>query len=132
PQPLGFRADAAVALFAEGRSQSRSFLDRAVLHDPGGRLQRIDLAHVQLHDERLGAAVGTVERRRKARVVSFQQMNRASEVAGIVLAADRPDGTPGIGTQAAEQTECEEPVTRLSTHTTSVSNEPSGCSSSVR
>src|SRR5205085_1932109 len=47
-------------------------------------------------------------------------------------AANRPHGARGVSAQAAEQAEREEPSRCCATHTTSVSSEPSGRSSSVR
>ena len=101
-------------------------------HHPAPRLELVELAEIELHHERPGAGVGTLERRRERRIVRPEQVNGASEIHGVVLAVERPDGAPGVRGQAAEQAEREEPAAHCSTHTTSVRMEPSARNSRVR
>src|SRR5262249_27873119 len=101
-EAVHFGAHATVALVADCRSKRGTVLQHAVLNDPGCGLHRIYLAEIELHHERLRAFVRTVERGRKARVVSLEEMNRASEIDGIVFAADSPHGAARMACQAAE------------------------------
>ena len=126
------RTHARVALLAEDAAERRARRQRCVLDHPAGRLERIELAEVELHHEFRGVGIGAVEALRQHRVLGRKQVHRAGEIDGVVRAANRPHGARGVSAQAAEQAEREEPSRCCATHTTSVSSEPSGRSSSVR
>ena len=124
--------DTRVARLPEHATQRTAGRQRAMLRHPAGHLQRIELAQIELHHELARVRVGAVERRRQHCVLRRQQVHGTCQVYGVVCAADCPHRAGGVSGQAAEQAEREEPPACRSTHTTSVSSEPSACSSSVR
>src|SRR5689334_9461967 len=133
-QAIAFLLDLGEARLADDVTERLLVADHAVLEHPTLRGGRIEIVEIDFHDERGRVLVGAIERRRQRRVLRAQKMDGSGEVDGVVRAVDRPNGRLRKGTQAAEQTEEgeEEPAADESTHTTSVSSEPSGRSSSVR
>ena len=135
-ESFGFFLEFLEAGLAERFAQRAVLGIHPVLQHPGLRLQRVEVVHVDFHDQRRGVCIRAIECGRQLRICRAQQMHGASEVDGISSAANRPDGRFSQGVQAAEQTdEDDEPAAEPaleSTHTTSVTSVPSGRSSSVR
>jgi membrane protease YdiL (CAAX protease family) len=95
-------AEAPVACIPQQALQCRSLWQRAVIHHPAHRFQRVELAQIELHHHLGGIRVGVIERRRQLRIVRRQHLDRASEIYGFVGTAYGPDRARGMNAQAAE------------------------------